>query len=140
MLFPTSSLAGKRSPRQTLLNRLVKIQKKGYMYGHQDDTFYGVTWQWDKDCSDTYELVGDFLAVMGFDLGDIEKGDEKNLDSVPFTRIREAIVLQHERGGIVTLSWHPRNPLLGSTAWIQNDTADYNNAVGLYRKSDSRSL
>lgn len=140
MLFPTSSLAGKRSPRQTLLNRLVKIQKKGYMYGHQDDTFYGVTWQWDKDRSDTYELVGDFPAVMGFDLGDIEKGDEKNLDSVPFTRIREALVLQHERGGIVTLSWHPRNPLLGSTAWIQNDTADYNNAVGLYRKSDSRSL
>ena len=123
------SFAAKKSPRQTLLQRMAKIQKKGYMYGHQDDTFYGLTWEWDSDRSDTYDLVGDYPAVMGFDLGGIEVGDTKNLDSVPFTRIREEIVKHHERGGIITISWHPRNPLLGTTAWIQNDTTAYNEAV-----------
>ena len=47
---------------------------------------------------------------MGFDLGGIEMDDEKNLDSVPFTRIHDELIAHHERGGIVTLSWHPRNP------------------------------
>lgn len=143
LLFTTASLtclAVKQTPREKLISRLAKIQKKGYMYGHQDDTFYGVTWNWDKDRSDTYDLVGDFPGVMGFDLGGIEKGDEKNLDSVPFTRIREAIILQHERGGIVTLSWHPRNPLIGSTAWIQNDTVNYNEAVAALNKIGQQEL
>ncbi|MCI7496438.1 MAG: glycoside hydrolase family 26 protein [Prevotella sp.] len=112
-----------------MIQRLAKIQKKGYMYGHQDDTFYGITWDWDLNRSDTYELVGDFPAVMGFDLGGIEMADSKNLDSVPFERIRQEIIRQHERGGIVTISWHPRNPLLGSTAWIASDTTAYNQAV-----------
>lgn len=127
--FSFSAQAAKPTPRQQLINRLAKIQKKGYMFGHQDDAFYGLTWEWDKDRSDTYELVGDYPGVMGFDLGGIEMGDSKNLDSVPFTRIREEIIKQHERGGIITISWHPRNPLLGTTAWIQNDTTAYNEAV-----------
>ena len=125
----TNAFAGKQTPRQKLIQRLAKIQKKGYMYGHQDDTFYGITWDWDLNRSDTYELVGDFPAVMGFDLGGIEMADSKNLDSVPFERIRQEIIRQHERGGIVTISWHPRNPLLGSTAWIASDTTAYNQAV-----------
>lgn len=113
---------------QQLIERLAKIQKKGYMYGHQDDPFYGITWDWDYDRSDTYELVGDYPAVMGFDLGGLEVDDTKNLDSVPFTRIHDEIVKHYERGGIITLSWHPRNPLLGTTAWIGNDSVAYNEA------------
>lgn len=121
--------AAKKSPRQMLLSRLAKIQQKGYMYGHQDDTFYGITWEWDLNRSETFDLVGDYPGVMGFDLGGIEVDDEKNLDSVPFTRIREEIIRQYERGGIITISWHPRNPLLGTTAWIESDIKAYENAV-----------
>jgi hypothetical protein len=65
--------------------------------------------------------VGDYPAVMGFDLGGIEKGDHKNLDSVPFSRIHDELVAHHQRGGIVALSWHPRNPLTGGTAWDVTD-------------------
>ena len=106
-----------KTPAQKLLKRLANIQKKGYMMGHQDDTFYGLTWEWDEGRSDVLATVGDYPAVMGFDLGGIEMGDEKNLDSVPFTRIRQEIARHHERGGIITISWHPRNPLTGGTAW-----------------------
>lgn len=122
------------TPAQKLLQRLEKIQKKGYMYGHQDDPFYGITWDWDYDRSDTYELVGDYPAVMGFELGGIEMGDAKSLDSVPFTRIREEVIKHYERGGIITISWHPRNPLLGTTAWIEKDIKAYNEAVAALEK------
>lgn len=110
-----------QTPAQQLINRLQKITEKGYMYGHQDDTFYGITWEWEYGRSDTYDLVGDYPGIMGYDLGGIEKGDACNLDSVPFDQIRREAIKQHERGGIITFSWHPRNPLLGTTAWIADD-------------------
>ena len=111
------------TPSQDLINRLTELSKKGIMYGHQDDPFYGTTWQWEKGRSDTYELVGDYPAVMGFDLGGLEEGHDKNLDSVPFCWIREEAIKQYENGGIVTFSWHPRNPQTGGNAWDVSDPA-----------------
>ena len=72
---------------------------------------YGLTWAYDKDSSDVKNVCGDYPAVMGFELGGIEMGDEKSLDSVPFTRITEEVINHYKRGGIITLSWHPRNPV-----------------------------
>ena len=96
---------------QQLEQRLDSLRKKGYMFGHQDDPFYGLTWEYLNDSSDVKNVCGDWPAVMGFELGGIEMGDAKNLDSVPFTKMREEIIKHHLRGGIVTISWHPRNPV-----------------------------
>lgn len=134
MALSVNMFAAKKSPAQMLIERMQKLQKIGYMYGHQDDPFYGVSWEWDMNRSDTKELVGDYPAVMGFDLGGIEVGDMKNLDSVPFNRMHDEIVAHHKRGGIITISWHPRNPMLGTTAWIQNDTVGYKAAVEYLRR------
>jgi len=119
---------GAKTPAEQLHERLVQLLPGGVMVGHQDDPFYGVNWSGITDPqkpqlqrSDVLETCGDYPAVMGFDLGGIEMGDEKNLDSVPFSRIHDELIAHHERGGIVTLSWHPRNPLTGGTAW---DTSD----------------
>lgn len=119
------SMAQNNTPAQQLIERMQKLQAKGVMYGHQDDCFYGLTWEWDEGRSETFDLVGDYPGVMGFDLGGIEMGDLKNLDSVPFTRIRQEAIRQYERGGIITFSWHPRNPLLSTTAWIESDIKEY---------------
>ena len=100
-----------RSQAELLAERLVSLQKKGYMAGHQDDPFYGVGWAYEDGRSDVLETVGDYPAVMGFELGGIEMCDEKNLDSVPFTRIHDELLTHVARGGIVTISWHPRNPM-----------------------------
>lgn len=122
-MITLGAAAENKTPAQKLADRLGIIQNKGYMSGHQDDTFYGVTWEWELGRSDVKETCGDYPAVMGFDLGGIEMGDRKNLDSVPFTRIHDELVAHHERGGVVTLSWHPRNPLTGGTAWdVENKT------------------
>jgi hypothetical protein len=120
---------------QQLMERLDTLRSKGYMFGHQDDPFYGLTWDYQPDSSDVKNVCGDWPAVMGFELGGIEMGDAKNLDSVPFTRMAEEIIKHYERGGIVTISWHPRNPvttidgggLAGQkfpegTAWDVSDT------------------
>ena len=101
----------KSQKNQGLFERLSHLQNQGVMFGHQDDPFYGISWQWEQGRSDVLEACGDYPAVMGFDVGGIEMGAEKNLDAVPFDRIREEILAQVKRNGIVTISWHPRNPL-----------------------------
>ncbi len=100
-----------KTQAQQLFERLDTLRQKGVMFGHQDDPFYGLTWEYQTDSSDVKNVCGDWPAVMGFELGGIEMGDEKNLDSVPFTKMREEIIRHYLRGGIITISWHPRNPV-----------------------------
>lgn len=118
ILFALPMTAKKHlSPAQQLLERLTKLQSRGVMIGHQDDPMYGIAWSWERGRSDVKEVCGDYPAVMGFDLGKMELGSSENLDGVPFSRMREEIALQHQRGGISTLSWHPWNPATGEKAW-----------------------
>ncbi len=105
------------TPASVLQKRLQKLQKRGIMVGHQDDTMYGTTWKWEEGKSDVLLTVDDYPAVMGFDLGRLELDGKENLDGVPFDRMRKDILAQHARGGIVTLSWHPWNPVTGENAW-----------------------
>jgi mannan endo-1,4-beta-mannosidase len=105
------------SPATQLIRRMAKLQKSGVMVGHQDDPVYGHDWKWDQGRSDVKEVCGDYPAVMGFELGDLEMGKAKNLDGVPFDRMRQEIKAQNRRGGIVEISWHPNNPVTGKNAW-----------------------
>ena len=102
---------------EQLLSLLRGISAKGTMFGHQDSPLYGMGWEYEKGNSDVKLVCGDFPAVMGFDLGDIELGKDKNLDDVPFDIMRDEIINQYKRGGIVTLSWHTNNPLTAGDAW-----------------------
>lgn len=105
-----------------LRENLMKNAAKGCMFGHQDDPNYRTTWSYEENRSDVKEVCGDYPAVMGFDMGHLELGENKNLDGVPFDRIRQEAVKQFERGGLVTLSWHPNNPLTGKDAWDVSDS------------------
>jgi mannan endo-1,4-beta-mannosidase len=100
-----------------LFQRLMELQQKGVMYGHQDDLMYGFTWWYEKDRSDIKDLTGDYPAVAGFELGHIELGHERSLDSVSFEEIRDQIRLFHSRNGVITVSWHLNNPLTDKSAW-----------------------
>lgn len=118
-----------QTSNEQLRLRMEGLAQKGIMTGHQDDPFYGVHWEYEDGMSDVLLSVGDYPAVMGFDLGGIEMGDVKNLDSVPFTRLHDELIAHHERGGIVTLSWHPRNPLTGGNAWDTSDSTVVHNVL-----------
>jgi mannan endo-1,4-beta-mannosidase len=122
--------ADKKATKETvnLFRSLYNLQNKGIMYGHQDDLMYGSTWWYIKDRSDTKDFTGDYPAVAGFELGHLELGNERSLDSVSFAEIAEQIKSHYKRGGVITISWHPDNPLTmqepavksrrqGGTAW-----------------------
>jgi mannan endo-1,4-beta-mannosidase len=114
--------AANATPARQLIKRLADLQNRGIMVGHQDDPVYGTTWKWDSGRSDVKDVCGDYPAVMGFELGALELDSTKNLDGVPFSRIRQEIVAQYKRGGIITLSWHPYNPVTGKNAWDPSGT------------------
>jgi mannan endo-1,4-beta-mannosidase len=105
--------ADKKATKETviLFQSLYELKNKGIMFGHQDDLMYGYNWWYEKDRSDTKENAGDYPAVAGFELGHIELGGERSLDSVNFMQIAEQIKVHYKRGGIVTISWHLNNPL-----------------------------
>lgn len=63
-----------KTQSEQLMERLQLLQQKGYMFGHQDDPFYGLTWEYVADSSDVKNVCGDWPAVMGFELGGIEMG------------------------------------------------------------------
>ena len=107
-----------------MLGRMASLSgQKQLMYGHQDDTSYGHSWNGCVDDpalegrSDTKDVCGDYPGIIGFDLGDVENGADRNLDGVPFDKIRREAVAQYLRGGMVTMSWHCDNPLTGGDAW-----------------------
>ena len=113
------------TPREQLAGRLNTLVAEGKIaYAHQDDLAYGHAWcveDWETDAlerSDVKAVAGKYPAMVGFDLGDIEHGADKNLDGVPFGLIRKAALAQIERGGMVTFSWHPDNIVTGGDAWV----------------------
>ena len=113
----SSNLPNRTPETESLLSNLNKISSQGIMFGHQDDPLYGVTWEGDFDRSDVKSVVGDYPAVMGFDIGRIELGSEKSLDNIDFNIIRQEIINQFNRGGMITISWHMYNPLTGGDSW-----------------------
>lgn len=109
----------KQATRETvnLYRNLKKLVNKGFMFGHQDDLAYGVNWRYKEGRSDVKEAAGDYPAVYGWDLGNIENSNDANLDGVPFKKIRQFIKEGYARGGVITISWHANNPLTGKNAW-----------------------
>ena len=92
------------------------------LFGHHDDTAYGHTWFGEEGRSDVKETVGEYPAMMSWDLGRLELGDTANLDRVPFSKIRREAQAQHRRGGVNTFSWHPWNPVTGTDSWTTTDS------------------
>ena len=121
--YPKPDLVDAKPVRNVkkLHKELFYVSKEGFAVGQQDATSYGIGWKhWDNPDlirSDANEITGDFTAVSGFDLGDIEHNAEHNLDSVPFNVMRELIIDAYKKGGIITISWHADNPVSGGDSW-----------------------
>ena len=118
--------SGRTQRTENLLENLKAIgDSTVYLFGHHDDTVYGIGWAADYSNdstihlrSDVKSVCNDYPALLSFDLGHIELGDSLNLDGVPFQRIRQEILAHYDRGGMITLSWHVNNPLSGGTSWV----------------------
>jgi len=102
---------------KALFNNMLSASKKGIMLGHQDDAAYGREWYNLPGRSDVKETAGDYPAVVGWELADIELDAKHNIDSVYFDTMKNLILEVHDRGSINTISWHANNIVTGKSAW-----------------------
>ena len=124
--------SGRTARTEQLLENLKALGDSAvYLFGQHDATVYGIGWEADytndstvHTRSDVKSVCNDFPALLSFDLGHIELGDERNLDGVPFSRIRQEIFAHYDRGGMITLSWHLDNPLSGGSSWVDDSLRD----------------
>ncbi len=100
-----------------LHNNLQQLLGKAVLFGHQDDLAYGIGWAYEADNSDVKKITGDYPALYGWELGNIELGHAKNLDSVPFADMKKFILQGYKQGSVISISWHANNPLTGKSAW-----------------------
>ncbi|UOB18812.1 glycoside hydrolase family 26 protein [Abyssalbus ytuae] len=102
-----------------LYNKLAKISEKGVAFGHQDATSYGIGWKHNgfPSDSDVKKITGDYPAVFGFEIGQIEWGKPVSLDSVPFDLMKRLIKEAYQNGSIITISWHADNPETNGNSW-----------------------
>ncbi|WP_207434281.1 glycoside hydrolase family 26 protein [Sabulibacter ruber] len=108
---------------RNLYANLKRLSQKGIMFGHQDALAYGMGWKYEPGRSDVKEVVGEYPAVVGWDLGHLELNKPVNLDSVPFQKMREFAQEVYINGGLNTFSWHLNNPLDPSkTSWDPMDS------------------
>ena len=102
---------------ENLYKLLEEVPEKGFMFGHQDATVYGIGWEGDSERSDVKSVCGDYPAVCGWEIGRIEKGGAVSLDKVAFDVIRKEMIANYARGGVNSVSWHADNPVTGGDTW-----------------------
>lgn len=116
------------TPAESLLEQLsANIANGKIMFGHQDTYLYGHSWKVAADAiefdkTDIHDITGRYPALYGLDLGGIELDSPLNIDKNDFNHMRASAIAHHERGGVITFSWHPRNPLTGGDTWDNNST------------------
>ena len=87
--------SGRTQRTETLLTNLKQLGDSSvYLFGHHDDTVYGIGWEADygndstiHQRSDVKSVCNDYPALLSFDLGHIELGDERNLDRHPISYV-----------------------------------------------------
>ncbi len=100
-----------------ILEELANTKGKGILFGHQDDLAYGMDWSYVQGESDVKRVTGDYPAIFGWELGGIELEHTHNLDSVPFSAMKQLAIWGHQQGGINTFSWHPFSPIDSISSW-----------------------
>lgn len=102
---------------RALFHNLREVAGTHILFGHQDDLAYGVDWWAEDGRSDVRDVAGSYPAVFGWDVGNLERGDDANLDNVNFENMRRWIVEAYERGAVNTIGWHMNNPVTGQNSW-----------------------
>jgi len=115
-----------------LFSTLKKRMESGIMLGHQDDLAYGNDWFGEPGRSDVKAACGDYPAVFGWNIGNIEVDSVNNSDSISFSRLRAYIKLINKIKCISILNWRAHNPTIGI---IQNQAETNFVRSILYNKS-----
>jgi mannobiose 2-epimerase len=103
---------------RALFVNLRRLAHDHVLFGHQDDLAYGVEWYEEHGRSDVKETAGAYPAVYGWDATPLFRAGPADTAVGTRTRhLRQWIAEGYGRGGVITLSWHPGNPVTGGNAW-----------------------
>jgi hypothetical protein len=118
--------ADKKATNETveLFSALQTRMVNGVMLGHQDDLAYGNKWYGESGRSDVKSVCGDYPAVFGWNIGNIETGSIYNSDSIPFSKLKQYIKSADKINGISVLTWNSNNKVtVKSAASVLKDPA-----------------
>ena len=109
----------KQATKETrqLFYSMQRLVGAGAIFGHHDDTAYGVGWQMEPGRSDVKSVTGSYPAMYGWDLAKIEHDSIRDINGIPFKLQKKLVREAYDRGGINTFCWHMDNPANGKTAW-----------------------
>lgn len=96
---------------RALFHNLHRLATQGIMFGHEADNANGYGWQYTPGRSDVKEVVGEYPAVFGWDMGQYEIGYTWNVEGTNFVKMRQYIKDVYDQGGVNTISWHMHNPM-----------------------------
>lgn len=102
---------------RNLYYSMQRLTATGVMFGHHDDTAYGVNWRLQQDSSDVKDVCGSYPAVYGWDFAKMEHDSTNDINGVPFQEQRRLVQEAYQRGGINTFCWHMDNPVNDRSAW-----------------------
>ncbi len=116
---------------KALYSYLFETQQNGKtLFGHHDALAYGHGWTDELGRSDVKEVTGSHPAVCSMDFGKIEHNNTRNINGIPFEKMREIIRYAHKRGQVIMMCWHVDNPKTytpgsrypAGTSWDNSDT------------------
>lgn len=112
-------LVDKNATEETanLFSNLMMISESNVIFGHHDDTNYGVGWQGDSLRSDVKDVTNSYPGLYGWDFGFLT--GEGNKDTVK-ARMSRLVKEAFERGGVNTFSWHYNNPVTDKSFYDVN--------------------
>ncbi|MDN5287543.1 MAG: beta-mannosidase [Mucilaginibacter sp.] len=102
---------------RALFYSMQRLQDTGIVFGHHDDTAYGMGWRFEHGRSDVKSVTGSYPAIYGWDLAKIEHDSINDINGIPFKLQKQLVQEAYGRGGINTYCWHMDNPVNGKTAW-----------------------
>lgn len=111
--IPTVDPNATRETKALFMNLWIQARSGHTLFGHQDTMVRGVGWSGYTGRSDVHDAVGSYPAVYGWDVSQIELGEDGNVDGVSFDDVRTGIIDAYQRGGVNTVSWHMFNPVTG---------------------------
>ncbi len=108
--FPSNNYITTKT--RQLLHNLIKIGNSDQVIlGQQSaNTLSRSGWR-SVDESDLKDVTGQMPGMIAYDIGWIERGNDRVWLDGPVSRVVDAIKYAHKKGLLVSLSWHARNPM-----------------------------
>ena len=100
---------------------LHRLAGKNILFGHQHALEYGHGWVGEPGMSDVKKVTGSHPAVIGIDVSPFSGKADANFEKTKNDLVKIA-KQTYDEGGVVTISWHARNPVDGGGFYYKDST------------------